>query len=191
MKRLNVFCTKTYAALGTRLKTHLLAAALAMLASGIAQANTDGLTLQGEGTLRWFGFKIYDARFFAARPINVQQLFDTPFALELSYARDFSGASIAETSADEIKRLNGANAAQQQRWLAAMQKIFPNVKSGDRLRGVYEPGRGASFFHNDKPVGVIAEPEFARAFFSIWLDPKTVKPDLRRQLLGLADKNGA
>lgn len=189
MKRLNVFCTRTYAALGARVKTQWLAAALVMLASGIAQANTDGLLLQGEGTLRWFGFKIYDARFFAARPVNVQQIFDTPFALELSYARDFSGASIAETSADEIKRLNGANAAQQQRWLSAMQKIFPNVKSGDRLRGVYEPGRGASFFHNNQPVGVIAEPEFARAFFSIWLDPKTVKPDLRRQLLGLADKN--
>lgn len=184
MSRFSVFCIR----LRLRTLTAVLAGFAAMAAS-TAHANTDGLTLQGEGTLRWFGLKVYEARFFASRQVAEQRLFETPFALELTYARDFSGTSIAQTSADEIKKLGTAHPSQHQRWLVEMQKLFPSVKSGDRLRGVHEPGRGTSFFHNDKPIGVIADPEFSRAFFSIWLDPKTVKPDLRRQLLGLASKN--
>jgi hypothetical protein len=31
--------------------------------------------------------------------------------------------------------------------------------------------------------GEIAEPEFARLFFAIWLDPRTSAPDLRAALL--------
>jgi hypothetical protein len=38
---------------------------------------------------------------------------------------------------------------------------------------------------NDKPIGNIDDAEFARAFFAIWLDPKTSEPSLRKQLLGL------
>lgn len=165
-----------------------IAALLATLASA-AHANTDGLSLQGEGTLRWFGFKIYDAKFYAARPVVPQQIFEKRFALELWYAREFTGRSIAEVSMDEMRKLVASSASQHQRWLADMQRIFPDVKPGDQLRGVHEPGRGASFFYNNKPVGVIADPEFSRAFFAIWLDPKTVKPDLRRQLLGVADND--
>lgn len=33
-------------------------------------------------------------------------------------------------------------------------------------------------------VGTIADAEFARAFFSIWLDPRTREPRLREQLTG-------
>lgn len=33
---------------------------------GVAMANTDTFQLQGEGTLRWFGLKIYDARLFSS-----------------------------------------------------------------------------------------------------------------------------
>lgn len=189
MKRIKVFCAHRYAWLSRQLRSGVLVPLGIALTASAALANTDGLALQGEGTLRWFGFKIYEARLFAAKPVHGQQVLDTAFALELTYARDFSGASIAETSADEIKRLNAASAAQHQRWLAAMQKLFPNVKSGDRIRGVHEPGRGASFFYNGQPIGTVADPEFSRAFFSIWLDPKTVTPDLRRQLLGLTGSN--
>lgn len=189
LRAMPLLCSKS---LQPSMRLHLLAMAfvgLALWASGAARANTDGLMLQGQGTLRWFGLKVYEARFFAPRPASEQRLFEAPFALELTYARDFSGKLIAQTSLDEIKKLSATSATQHERWLAEMQRVFPAVKTGDRLRGVHEPGRGAIFFHNDRPVGVIADPEFSRAFFSIWLDPKTVKPDLRRQLLGLADKN--
>lgn len=167
----------------------LCAAVLTVIFIAPAIANTEGLRLHGQGTLRWFGFKIYDARFFTPGPITEQRLFESPFALELSYAREFSGKSIAEISMDEIKKLGVGNTTQHQQWLAAMQQIFPDVQSGDQLRGLHMPGRGTRFFYNGKPIGMIADTEFSKAFFSIWLDPKTIKPDLRRQLLGRAGDN--
>ena len=42
------------------------------------------------------------------------------------------------------------------------------------------------YFHNGKPIGEIAEPGFAQAFFGIWLDPKTSRADFREKLLGAA-----
>jgi len=33
-------------------------------------------------------------------------------------------------------------------------------------------------------LGAIEDPEFARVFFAIWLDPRTQTPDLRAALLG-------
>ena len=40
------------------------------------------------------------------------------------------------------------------------------------------------FFHNDRALGALNDERLRRAFFSIWLDPRTSAPDLRRKLLG-------
>jgi len=164
-----------------------LASAMIVITAGLeaAKANLDDLQLQGMGTLRWMGLKIYEARLFASARPNPAQLTQLPFALELTYAREFNGSSIAERSIDEIKKLGIGSAEQHQAWRSRMQAIFPNVKSGDRIRGIHRPGSGASFMLNDKPIGTIDDAEFARAFFSIWLDPKTSEPSLRKELLGL------
>ncbi|MBU3724793.1 MAG: hypothetical protein FGM18_04670 [Burkholderiaceae bacterium] len=150
-----------------------------------AQANVEELQLQGAGTLRWLGLKIYEARLFAPNRLNPTQIAQQPFALELTYARDFTGVSIADRSVDEIKKLGLGNSSQHQTWRAQMLAIFPDVRAGDRIRGIHRPGAGAQFFHNDKPIGSINDAEFAQAFFAIWLDPRTAEPSLRRDLLGL------
>ena len=65
-----------------------------------------------------------------------------------------------------------------------MKRIFPNVDQNDRLTGVNLPGGVVRYFHNGKPIGDIADPGFSRAFFGIWLDPKTSELDFRQLLLG-------
>jgi hypothetical protein len=171
---------------GRRTIAGLASAMIVIMASlEAARANLDDLQLQGMGTLRWMGLKIYEARLFASKRPNPAQLTQLPFALELTYARDFNGSSIAERSIDEIKKLGIGSTEQHQAWRSRMQAIFPNVKSGDRIRGIHRPGSGASFMLNDKPIGNIDDAEFARAFFAIWLDPKTSEPSLRKELLGL------
>lgn len=160
--------------------------AIAASSTGAVLASTDPLRLHGEGSLRWFGLKIYEARLFAPQQFVAQQSFQAPFALELTYSRSFSGEKIAQVSIDEIKRLVIGNDKQHEQWLAQMKAIFPSVRAGDRLRGVHQPGQGAEFFFNDRPVGSIKDPAFSAAFFSIWLDPKTAEPGLRSALLGLA-----
>jgi hypothetical protein len=64
-----------------------------------------------------------------------------------------------------------------------MEQLFPDVAEGTHISGVYLPGRGASFYRDGKPLGEIADRNFAKAFFGIWLDPRTSAPELRAALL--------
>lgn len=105
------------------------------------------------------------------------------FALELLYLRDFSGPDIARASLDLMRRAGPIEDAQAQRWQAALAALLPNIRRGDRLTGFNDPGSGARFVHNGKPVGAIEDPQFARLFFSIWLAETTSEPALRRALL--------
>lgn len=104
--------------------------------------------------------------------------------MDLHYLRNFRGRDIAERSIAEMRRLGSFSEAQAQRWLLAMQAVFPDVAAGDRLTGVHLPGRGAQFYANGEPTGEIADPEFARLFFGIWLSEQTSAPKLRLALLG-------
>jgi len=135
----------------------------------------------GQGRMRWFGLLLYDAALWAP---GERWRWEAPFALDLRYAREFQGVKLAEASVDEMRRLGYEDEAKLDRWRQAMIEAFPNVRKGDRITGVYRPGEGAQFFHNGRLTAMVADPEFARAFFSIWLDPKTREPKLRAALIG-------
>jgi hypothetical protein len=137
----------------------------------------------GQGRLTWWGLHIYDARLYVSGPAFRA---GEPFALALRYARDFEGQRIADTSVEEMRRLGFGNETDQRRWRDAMLALFPDVKRGDELIGVSVPGRGAVFFHNGRRIGEVDDPGFARAFFAIWLDPRTRAAELRQRLLGEA-----
>lgn len=145
-----------------------------------AFASTDplaGLSRWGSGEFRRFGFLVYEATLWAGddpqRP---------PLALKLTYRRTIAGEAIADASVKEIRQLGIADDATLQRWGRQMSALFPNVKPGDHITGHYRAD-GASFDFNDRQLGRIDDPAFARAFFAIWLDPKTSAPDLRAALL--------
>lgn len=137
--------------------------------------------LIGQGTLRWWGFHVYDAALWSPTGRWQQQ---EPYALDIRYARRVSGAQLAETSVDELRRLGIGDEAALARWGAAMRGLFPDVGPGSRLVGVHVPRRGALFYSATGYLGAIEDPEFARGFFAIWLDPRTRTPDLRAALLG-------
>lgn len=141
--------------------------------------------VQGSGEMRWFGFAIYDAKLWRS---GEQWQGDAPYALELTYRRDISAAQLVKTSIDEIVRLGEKDEQRLGRWRAALEKVFPSVREGDTIIGVYDPGRGARFFYNGKPSGRIDDTELAAAFFSIWLDPRTRAPELRQRLLAVGEK---
>ena len=151
-----------------------------------AHPQLPGSRLRGEGKLRFLGLGIYQARLWTSPSFRADQALDHPVVLELTYLRDFEGDTIAQRSLDEMRRAGPLSEAQAQRWLAAMQRLFPNVRSGERVTGMHQPGQGASFWVDGRPLGEIADPEFGRRFFGIWLAPSTSQPGLRLSLLGLA-----
>jgi hypothetical protein len=139
-----------------------------------------GLQLQGKGRMTFWGFDVYDARLYVA-----DQRGQSGFALDLSYLRSLKAADITKSTIDEMQRL-GVSEANRSAWGKKLDGIFPNVVSGSSLTAIHVPGRGTVFLHNGKPAGEIAGDDFAKAFFSIWLDPKTAAPKLRTALIGQA-----
>lgn len=139
--------------------------------------------LAGTGRLTWFGFHVYDAALFVPPGFELANANAQPFVLELTYARRLDGRGIAEASRDEIERLGFGTEAQRLRWHEQMLKLFPNVEKGRRLAGVNVPDGGARFYFDGQFVGSIDDPDFARAFFAIWLDERTRAPQLRENLL--------
>ena len=87
-------------------------------------------------------------------------------------------------SVHEMANLDYVTPDQRTRWGALMARIFPDVRKGDRLTGVHTDDGVVRYFHNGRAIGSIDEPGFARAFFGIWLDPKSSRADFRRKLLG-------
>ncbi|SDP59455.1 Chalcone isomerase-like [Pseudomonas reinekei] len=143
--------------------------------------------LLGRGDMRIFGFSIYSAQFWSPRLIAGQPPgADVPFALELTYRRAVSRDDLVEASIKEIRRLspNTLTSELLNRWEWEMQQAFVDVREGDRITGVYKPGEGARFYVGEKLQHVVKDAAFAKAFFAIWLDPRTRNPELRAQLLG-------
>ncbi|NQW80362.1 MAG: chalcone isomerase family protein [Polaromonas sp.] len=138
----------------------------------------------GQSRLTVWGFKIYDAQLWAAPGFNADRYASQPLALELAYLRDFDAVDIAERSIKEMRRSATITDAQARQWRLDMQRVFPDVKAGDRIMGVHRPGVGVSFWVNGQAGGEILDAEFSKLFFGIWLSPKTSEPAMRTALVG-------
>lgn len=160
----------------------MMVALMVLMGSGSSSAESrifaGNLSLQkyGTGELRRFGFLVYEAQLWAgSNPA------EPPIALQLTYKRDIAGLKIANASIEHMREL-GASEQQLAVWGTVMSKIFPDVKPGDQIVGIYRQG-AATFFYNNREIGQINDAEFARLFFGIWLDPRTTEPKLRARLL--------
>ena len=143
---------------------------------------------QGQARLRFFGLSVYDAALWVEPGFEPASFERHRFVLELHYLRTLYGKAIAERSLKEMRGVGPISDAQAERWLAAMLQIFPDVKDGDHIAGLHLPGQGARFSLNDRPLGEVMEPEFARLFFGIWLSPGTSEPQMREQLIAQAGR---
>jgi hypothetical protein len=133
----------------------------------------------GQGNLRWFGFKLYDATLYTQQG----QSFDwaRPFALSLRYARDIPSAKIVDISLEEMQRY-GLPENRRTSWREALAAAIPDVRQGDEIVGAFD-GNSLRFWHNGRPTRTVDDPLLARTFFRIWLDPASRAPALREQLL--------
>lgn len=162
----------------------LLAGAYVPAASAIGcRGDIAATTRVGTGEFCVLGFCLYKAELWSARPRFSP---DAPFALVLNYERSVSAEKMVATGISEIERLatQPLPSATVQAWRNDMKRAFGDVSRGDELCGVYLPGRGARFYANGVATAQVDDEAFARAFFGIWLDPRTRAPSLRERLLG-------
>jgi len=137
----------------------------------------------GSARLRFWGFEVYDAQLWVEPGFRASRLGSHALGLSLTYLRSLRGTAIAERSITEMRRQGPLDEPQAKRWRDAMAAIFPDVKDGDRLTGVWQPGKGARFWFNGAPRGQINDDVFAARFFGIWLSEATSEPAMRQALL--------
>lgn len=157
-------------------------AAPASVAPAHIQALLPQARLAGQGRYTWFGLSIYDAQLWLG-PQAFNNDDSARFVLDLRYARNLVGKKIARASFDEMQKLGRGSAAQREAWLQKMEAIFPDVQEGNHISGAFLPNEGAQFFLDGKPLAKVADIEFAKAFFAIWLDPNSSAAPLRKALL--------
>jgi hypothetical protein len=138
----------------------------------------------GEGRLRFFGLHVYDSALWV---LGEAWSFERAFALDIRYAMSIKGRDLSRRSIEEMRNIGVTDDAKLRRWEEAMDRLFPDIRPGDRLVGLHLPGREARFYNQERLLGTVPDPEFARAFFGIWLDERTSQPKLRAQMLKLAD----
>jgi hypothetical protein len=68
--------------------------------------------------------------------------------------------------------------------IEAFKATMVDVSAGQRLRFVYEPGKGVDVDVDGANKGTVAGDDFARALFSIWLGSHPPNADLKAGLLG-------
>ena len=127
---------------------------------GAAANYVPSASLVGKGRLTFLGFKIFDAELYAPGGTYSPS---RPFALKLTYLRNFKGRAIAKRSADEMRKL-GASEGQLAKWTRQMEAIFPNVSKGQSITGVRTSSDKATFYLGNRRIGTDFRPGLYQAF---------------------------
>lgn len=139
----------------------------------------------GDGTLKWFGFSIYDAALWTENHSVVNDLFSKPLLLSITYKKNISSQNLVATTKSQWQELGIDSESKHSNWLDQLAQIWPDVKKGDVIASIVWPDGKTSFYSDTEYLGTISDPAFGPNFFAIWLSPDTTNPKLRRQLLGI------
>lgn len=153
------------------------------------EAEGQDLVLAGTGLLRWYFLKAYVAALYLAPDARAEDaLRDVPKRLEIEYFHDIGADGFVRATVERIAANVSARELEALRpKIEAMNRLYRDVKAGDRYALTYVPGRGTELALNGQPLGRVTGPDFARAIFAIWLGDEPLDGTLKAQLLGRAD----
>jgi hypothetical protein len=141
----------------------------------------------GGGELKWLGMSIYDASLWTSSGRYAGFGGNDTVALSLWYQRAFTRDDLISITETAWRRLGQPDSAQRARWLAELQLAWSDVAPGENVTTVVVPGGPTRFYDQRGRFAQVDDPAFGPAFLAIWLDPRSVVRDLRRQLLGGRD----
>jgi Chalcone isomerase-like len=137
----------------------------------------------GTGSLKMLFISAYDAALWTDA---TQWSMRAPFAISMTYHFACDASDIVDRAVDEMTHANpNLSTATIARYRTLIAGLFPAVKSGDNMTGLYTPDGTVRFFHDGEQTGQVRDPAFAKAFFGIWFSPDTSEPGLRAKLLHL------
>lgn len=179
----------TLAALALLLTTGVVHAAElggVQMADSTAVGN-EHLTLNGMAIRDKFFIKVYvGGLYLPKRTNNAEEIIraDTPKALVMQFVRDVKRDKLVQAYSEAFAS-NAADLATRQK--ANVERFFAfltDVKQGDRIGFVYEPGKGSRFTLNGTEKLAIDGKEFADLFLLVYIGPHPPTAEVKRGLLG-------
>jgi hypothetical protein len=153
--------------------------------------NDQTLPLRGTGRLVWMKLvTVYDAALYLPADVPGKDvLSDVPKRLELSYHISIKGPKFGESAEPYLeKNVPPQDLAKLRPRIEQLNKLYRDVKEGDRYAITYSPGKGTTLSLNNEPLGAIEGADFASAYFAIWLGAKPISDAMRDDLTGLTTR---
>ena len=162
--------------------------------SPTVQLGGQTLLKNGQGTRYRAVFKVYDmALYLPSRTQDAAQVLAMPGAKRASFVAlrdipgDQFGLSLVSGMRENINPQHAAEVVRHMNDVIAVFSTETTIRAGQSFRVDHVPGKGTSFFLDDKQKGpTVANPLFAEAVFSIWMGRKPVETQLKDGLLGRA-----
>ena len=104
--------------------------------------------------------------------------------LVLKFVANVSRESLVEVWSVGFKQHGGEQIGGQNDRLKTLNSYMISLNQGDAAEFTHVAGKGLSVMVKGDPKGVIEGDDFARVFFSIWLDSPPLEFKLRNNLLG-------
>ena len=145
------------------------------------------LPLRGTGRLVWMGMvTVYNAALYLPADIpGSEALGDLPKRLELRYHISIKGEKFGESAEPFLNKNVPAEAlARLKPRIEQLNRLYRDVKEGDRYALDYTPGKGTTLSLNGSPLGTIEGADYAAAYFAIWLGAKPISDTMRDELMG-------
>ncbi|MFN9252509.1 MAG: chalcone isomerase family protein [Holosporaceae bacterium] len=139
----------------------------------------------GQSTYDWFLIKLYTAELWAPTAVqSMDQLWQTPFALSLTYDISIRPAKLAQVTLEQMEHQAPVAPDVAERWVQQLTQLYPPIAKGTTLIGLYNPAGRMALYCDGKLLGELQDGDFAKRFFQIWLDARSSYPKNRLQLLG-------
>jgi hypothetical protein len=158
----------------------MIIAAPAWASLDVARQGVPDAELAGEARFRVLFWNVYDAALYAPEG---DYRADAPFALSLTYLRDFTSDQIVGRTMAEIERQPDVDAASLAPWREQLSALIPDVQKGMTITGLRDSTGRAQFYLGVELLGTIQDTELSRRFFDIWLGEHTSAPEFQQALL--------
>lgn len=145
------------------------------------------LVLNGMAIRDKFFIKVYIGGLYLQKPAhNAEEILhaDTPRALLMQFVREVKRDKLVAAYGEGFSNNAADLTARQKTNIERFYAFLPDVKDGDRIGYVYEPGKGSRFSLNGAEKLAIDGKEFADLFLLVYIGQHPPTADVKRGLLG-------
>ena len=171
----------TFACCAILLHTAFTPVARAESAAQLEEPPFENAATAGQATLRWLGFKVFDAALMT--PMGRPYGKNLKAALRLEYHMAFSQRELVASTLSEMKRIEGAHVDHTQ-LATQLETCFLDVGRRDNYLAYGPSPDQITFFRNGQQTCELKSPGIRSRILAVWLAPNSRFPALSRKLRG-------